>query len=75
MLAITERGLRIPQDISLVCYDSGERAAFVRPAITSVHFPISEMARFAIRKLLENDYENESFSPEVIHRDSVRHIR
>lgn len=75
MLAITERGLRIPQDISLVCYDSGERAAFVRPAITSVHFPISEMARFAIRKLLENNYENESFSPKIIHRDSVRHIR
>lgn len=75
MLAITERGLRIPQDISLICYDSGERAAFVRPAITSVHFPISEMARFAIRKLLENNYENESFSPKIIHRDSVRHIR
>jgi DNA-binding LacI/PurR family transcriptional regulator len=67
--------LRIPQDISLICYDSGERAAFVRPAITSVHFPISEMARFAIRKLLDSHCENESFSPEIIHRDSVRVIR
>jgi DNA-binding LacI/PurR family transcriptional regulator len=75
MLAITERGLRIPQDISLICYDSGERAAFVRPAITSVHFPISEMARFAIRKLLDSECENESFSPEIIYRDSVRLIR
>lgn len=74
MLAVTERGLRIPQDISLICYDSGERAAFVRPAITSVHFPITEMARFAIRKLLDNHCKNESFLPEIIHRDSVRRI-
>ncbi|MGB7799963.1 LacI family DNA-binding transcriptional regulator [Buttiauxella sp.] len=75
MLAITERGLRIPQDISLICYDSGERAPFVRPALTSVHFPITEMARYAIRKLLDPQCDEESFSPEIIHRDSVRHIR
>lgn len=75
MLAITERGLRIPQDISLICYDSGERAPFVRPALTSVHFPITEMARYAIRKLLDNHCEEKSFSPEIIHRDSVRRIR
>ncbi len=74
MLAITERGLRIPQDISLICYDSGERAAFVRPALTSVHFPISEMAGFAIRKLLDEDCEPETFPPLIIHRDSVRAI-
>jgi DNA-binding LacI/PurR family transcriptional regulator len=75
MLAITERGLRIPQDISLICYDSGERAAFVRPALTSVHFPISEMASFAIRKLLDENCLKETFSPLIIHRDSVRSLR
>ena len=75
MLAITEHGLRIPQDISLICYDSGERAPFVRPALTSVHFPITEMARYAIRKLLDSDCAEQAFSPEIIHRDSVRQIR
>lgn len=75
MLAITERGLRIPQDISLICYDSGERAAFVRPALTSVHFPISEMARFATRKLLDKNCLNETFTPQIVHRDSVRRVR
>lgn len=74
MLAITERGLRIPQDISLICYDSGERAAFVRPALTSVHFPISEMARFATRKLLDENCVAETFAPLIIHRDSVRGV-
>ncbi len=75
MLAINECGLRIPQDISLICYDSGERAAFVRPALTSVHFPISEMARFATRKLLDENCEAETFTPLIIHRDSVRGVQ
>jgi DNA-binding LacI/PurR family transcriptional regulator len=75
MLAITEHGLRIPQDISLICYDSGERAPFVRPALTSVHFPITEMASYAIRKLLDKHCENQSFSPEIIHRGSILQIR
>lgn len=75
MLAINECGLRIPQDISLICYDSGERAAFVRPALTSVHFPISEMARFAIRKLLDENCELQTFTPLIIHRDSVRSVQ
>lgn len=72
MLAINERGLRIPQDISLICYDSGERAPFVRPALTSVHFPISEMARYATWKLLNEHCEKERFLPQIVHRDSVR---
>ncbi|HEY3984204.1 LacI family DNA-binding transcriptional regulator [Cedecea sp.] len=75
MLAITERGLRIPLDISLICYDSGDRAAFVRPALTSVYFPIGDMARYATRKLLDEHCENESFLPSIIARDSVRNLR
>ncbi|QIX98177.1 LacI family DNA-binding transcriptional regulator [Cedecea sp. FDAARGOS_727] len=75
MLAITERGLRIPLDISLICYDSGDRAAFVRPALTSVYFPIGDMARYATRKLLNEQCENESFLPSIVARDSVRDLR
>lgn len=72
MLAINERGLRIPQDISLICYDSGERAAFVRPALTSVHFPICEMARYATQKLLLAENGIKTFFPQIVLRDSVR---
>lgn len=75
MLAITERGLRIPLDISLICYDSGDRAAFVRPALTSIYFPIGDMARYATRKLLNEQCENESFLPSIVARDSVRDLR
>nr|WP_058909823.1 LacI family DNA-binding transcriptional regulator [Entomohabitans teleogrylli] len=72
MLAITEAGLKIPADISCICYDSGERAAFVRPALTSVHFPIDEMARYATRKLLRPELAVQVFRPQIIERDSVR---
>ncbi|ELY5815310.1 LacI family DNA-binding transcriptional regulator [Cronobacter turicensis] len=74
MLAINEKGLRIPHDISCICYDSGERADFVRPRLTSVHFPITEMARFGARKLLEEETEQQIFTPKMMERDSVKDL-
>ncbi|MCS4268530.1 alanine racemase [Serratia sp. BIGb0163] len=71
LLAVNEHRLRVPQDISLICYDSGERAPFVRPALTSVHFPISEMAQYAARLLIDPATPPVSFAPIVISRDSI----
>lgn len=71
LLAINERRLRVPQDISLVCYDSGERAPFVRPALTSVHFPIVEMAQQAARLLIDPATPPVTFAPQIIRRDSI----
>ncbi|CAI1210037.1 LacI family DNA-binding transcriptional regulator [Serratia quinivorans] len=71
LLAVNEHRLRVPQDISLICYDSGERAPFVRPALTSVHFPISEMAQYAARLLIDPATPPVSFAPTVISRDSI----
>lgn len=71
LLAINERHLRVPQDISLICYDSGERAPFVRPALTSVHFPITEMAQYAARLLIDPLTAPVSFEPTIIQRDSI----
>jgi alanine racemase len=76
LLAISEHRLRVPQDISLICYDSGERADFVRPALSSVHFPITDMAQFATRLLLDElsldgDIVQQKFSPKIISRDSI----
>ncbi|MFI8417347.1 LacI family DNA-binding transcriptional regulator [Serratia sp. NPDC078593] len=71
LLAINERRLRVPQDISLICYDSGERAQFVRPALSSVHFPITDMAQFATRLLIDPLTPQASFAPIIIPRDSI----
>ncbi|MDU1192482.1 MULTISPECIES: LacI family DNA-binding transcriptional regulator [Hafnia] len=71
LLAITEHRLNIPNDISLICYDSGERAAFVRPALTSLHFPITDMARHATERLIDPKCAPEVFIPTIVDRGSV----
>lgn len=72
LLAISEYGLRIPDDISLICYDSGERAAFVSPKLTSLHFPIAEMATMATKLLLNPTRICAAFEPTIIDRGSVK---
>lgn len=71
LLAINEHRLRVPQDIALICYDSGERAPFVRPALTSVHFPITEMAQYATRRLIDPLTPAMTFEPTIVRRDSI----
>lgn len=71
LLAINKHRLQVPQDISLLCYDSDERAPFVSPALTSLHFPIVEMARYATQLLINPLIPNASFPPAIIMRESV----
>ncbi|WP_145495617.1 LacI family DNA-binding transcriptional regulator [Yersinia bercovieri] len=71
LLAINKHHLQVPQDISLICYDSGERAPFVCPALTSLHFPIVGMAQFATQLLINPQTPPASFPPTIIMRDSV----
>ncbi len=53
MDAIRNRGLVIPDDISLMGFDDIPTAAVVRPALTTVRQPLAEMGRIATRMLLE----------------------
>jgi LacI family transcriptional regulator len=54
MDAIRNRGLRIPEDISILGFDDIPQAAVMRPALTTVRQPLVEMGRLATRMLLEN---------------------
>jgi DNA-binding LacI/PurR family transcriptional regulator len=42
--AATERGLRVPEDLSVVGYDDTQVATWARPRLTTVHQPIRRMA-------------------------------
>ncbi|WP_042405994.1 LacI family DNA-binding transcriptional regulator [Streptacidiphilus carbonis] len=51
--AARELGLRIPADLSVVGYDNLPVAAWIEPALTTVHQPLHDMAVTATRMLLD----------------------
>ncbi|WAP53879.1 LacI family DNA-binding transcriptional regulator [Streptomyces sp. S465] len=50
--AVRERGLRMPQDISVVGFDDLPQARWITPALTTVRQPLAEMAAAALRTLV-----------------------
>ncbi len=49
--AMHERGLRVPEDISIVGFDDIQISAFTQPALTTVRLSREEIARVAFRAL------------------------
>jgi LacI family transcriptional regulator len=57
MRTARERGLRVPEDLSVVGFDDSELAEIVAPTLTTVRQPLAEMGRMAVSlllRLLEN---------------------
>ncbi len=50
--AARERGLRVPEDLSIVGFDDVEHATIVSPALTTVRQPLAEMGRTAVSLLM-----------------------
>lgn len=53
MAAIQQRGLKAPDDISVVGFDDVPMARFVNPPLTTVHLPVAEQGRKAAELLLD----------------------
>lgn len=51
--AARQRGLRVPQDLSVVGFDDTSMAVSTAPPLTTVRQPISDMGRVALRTLLQ----------------------
>lgn len=78
MDAIRERGLSIPEDISIVGFDDIPQASLVHPKLTTVRQPLDQMGRVAVQMLLDQ-VENPSHPPrritlatQLIVRDSCK---
>ena len=52
MIACRRSGLRIPEDISIVGFDDTPLSSHVWPSLTTVHWPIKQMAFNAARKIV-----------------------
>ncbi|MBO3662698.1 LacI family DNA-binding transcriptional regulator [Microbacterium stercoris] len=55
--ALAERGLRVPQDVSIVSFDNDEIAAYLRPGLTTIALPHEEMGRRAVERLIDREDE------------------
>ena len=78
MDAIREKGLQIPEDISVIGFDDIPQAMLVRPALTTVRQPLEKMGRAATQMLLDmlgnpgKKKERFELPTELIVRDSCQ---
>jgi LacI family transcriptional regulator len=77
MAAAHERGLDLPRELSIMGFDDSPLSRFVYPKLTTIHYPIADMAEMAARWVLKHVYEQpqadvqQSFEPMLVSRDSV----
>ena len=78
MHAAAKRGMRVPEDLSIIGFDDTAIAAHIWPPLTTVHWPIISMARSAALKLLADFFGDDQaveepslFHSTLIHRASV----
>ena len=74
---LRERNIKVPEDISIVSFDSVNLCTVMTPRVTTVHFPIKEMAACAAKalsSLMDGHTLStlKTFKPELRQRESVR---
>ena len=76
--ALFDAGLRVPEDVSVIGFDDLPAARSCRPRLTTMHYPIEEMAAYAAKLAISlSDPANSPgskthlFIPELVERDSV----
>lgn len=73
--AAQERGLRIPDDLSIVSFDDEHLASYLRPRLTSIRIPYFEMGRTALDLVLDGDAPPETLVAMPLQdRGSVRRL-
>ena len=72
-----QRGLNLPQQLSIVGFDNLILARYIHPKLTTIDYPIGEMGRMAARWVLKNIYQQQTirlknvFEPALICRESA----
>ena len=70
------RGLNVPVDLSIIGFDDSPIAAHIWPPMTTVGWPIREMAKAAALKLIapaDEAAQEWLFPAQLVHRHSVTH--
>ena len=78
-LALYRKGIRVPEDVSIIGFDNQPDSAYMTPPLTTMAQPSSEMGRCAARALisvLKNEsFDIPKFNADMVIRESVKQIR
>ncbi|ABD79948.1 LacI family DNA-binding transcriptional regulator [Saccharophagus degradans] len=81
MNALQDAGIRVPEDVSVVGFDDLYITRACRPKLTTMSYPIEEMANYAAKLAIDlstnpSNVQNRThlFMPELIERNSVADI-
>lgn len=82
MQALHQHGIRVPDDVSLIGFDNLPIARACIPSLTTMNYPVEEMARYAVelslilaRKEHPHTKQTHLFISELIERETVRNLR
>lgn len=80
MKSLSEKKLRVPQDVSIVGFDNIPEAAYFSPALTTVHQDFDELGKLAINRMLIQLKEPTSHAaftipPQLIVRESTQQLK
>jgi LacI family transcriptional regulator len=79
LLALHRRGIRVPDDVSVIGFDDQRTSAYTIPPLTTIRQPaidIGEAAAQATLQLLkEQPFEIPKFPAELVVRESVARYR
>ncbi len=80
MKGLSENGVKVPKDISIIGFDNIPEAAYFSPALTTVHQDFDQLGNLAIDRMLSQLREPSShqaftISPELIVRESTQQLK
>jgi LacI family transcriptional regulator len=80
MSVARDRGLGVPDDLSIVGFDNAPLARYLYPKLSTVDYPIADMSRMAAIWVLQHVYENPGseiqhvFEPSLLARESATRL-
>ena len=80
MKSIRDNDMAIPDDCSIIGFDNSFFTEYLHPQLTTVNYPIKDMAKMSALWILKNIYNNNKliikneFTPTLVSRESIRSI-
>lgn len=69
-MAARELGLKIPEDIDIICFGNTKVQEFLSPPLSCINQPVSQIAKNAVQLLIDNMNNRENYVPKKIEIDT-----